>query len=709
MGSGVCLGLCVTEVNAQSTARPAVWDKPSEADQQQVSQWAAQEFAKPASVTNANPIRDQKPSKPAPLTLNAPSTLSNPASPIQPVSTTGRYGELAAKDNPLRFESQPTSDPAAARKAFADSKLEPVVPPQGGGSSNPFVRLDSPPAGESATSTDAKNAFSDSKPTIKPKQKEIAANEPEIRIEEPRPFVIPQQEERSIIASRSSVNEPKIDPIRPAVLEPSTNLQPIEPSFGNLSANSRGTSSEGTGRPGSRELQGAQRASLVIEKKAPAEARIGQPCRFVLKVRNTGNRPAENVVLRDETPSGARLVETIPLAQQQGSNLSWKLGSLAPGQERSVEIHVEPINEGQIGSVATVSFDAQASAVTKCTRPQIALRLSAPGKVLVGQKQPLRIEVHNPGTGVATGVMLVEDVPSNLRHEAGPELEFEVGSLSPGETRQLDLMLTAEEAGHVVNQLTAVADGGLRVEQSIEFDVVAPSLSVDVAGPQRRYLERPASYTVSIGNPGTAPAKDVRLVTKLPRGMKFVRANNLGEYDSQTHSVYWSLAELPEGERGEVQLVALPVAAGEQTLVVEGAAESGLKASESQRVLVEGVASLAFDVRDLQDPIEVGSHAAYDVVVTNEGTQAAANVRVVFQAPPGMQVVEAKGQTQHQMGQDRVEFAPIPTLEPGVKARFAVRMLGQRSGDQRIAVEVSSDELTQPIRREESTRVFGDE
>src|SRR5690606_34261342 len=101
--------------------------------------------------------------------------------------------------------------------------------------------------------------------------------------------------------------------------------------------------------------------------------------------------------------------------------------------------------------------------------------------------------------------------------------------------------------------------------------------AVDIEGPARRYLERPATYTVTVDNPGSAAARDVQLVTKLPRAMQFVSANNLGEYDSASHSVYWSLAELPEGEKGVVELVTLPVQSGDHTLEVEGRAREGLQ------------------------------------------------------------------------------------------------------------------------------------
>ncbi|MEN0111682.1 MAG: hypothetical protein AAF805_13270, partial [Planctomycetota bacterium] len=456
---------------------------------------------------------------------------------------------------------------------------------------------------------------------------------------------------------------------------------------------------EGVGRPGPAQMEGPQRASLVVEKRGPSEARIGQPCRFLIKVRNTGDAPADDVVLIDQAPAGARLLATVPTAEMRSGEAVWRLGAIAAGEERTVEMRIEPTREGPLGSVARVTMAAAASASTVATRPQLAIRASAADRVLVGDQQTLAIEVHNPGTGTATGVMLLGDVPPELSHPAGPELEYEVGSLAPGETRRIELRMTAQRAGAIDNRLRVVGDGDLAAETMASFAIVAPSLSVSLDGPKRRYLERPASYTVSIGNPGTAPAKDVRLVTRLPRGLEFVRANNLGEYDEQSHSVYWSLAELPEGQRGEVELVALPIAQGDHTLTVEGEARGGLAAEETRGLRVEGVASLAFEVRDLEDPIEVGEDTTYEVAILNEGTKSATNVRVRVEAPAGMRVVAAQGQSAHRTSDTQAEFAPLPTLAPGAKARYRVRLAGVRPGDQRVTVLVESDDLSRPIRR----------
>jgi len=335
--------------------------------------------------------------------------------------------------------------------------------------------------------------------------------------------------------------------------------------------------------------------------------------------------------------------------------------------------------------------------------------MTAPNKVMIGQEQRVKIELRNPGSGDATGVMLFENVPQNVKHAAGPALEFEIGTLKAGETRELELVLLAEKAGKTVNVLSARADGNLQVQQQVEFEVIAPELTVDLNGPERRYLERPATYEVSVENPGTAAAHDVQIITKLPKGMRFVRANNMGEYDAATHAVYWSLAELPEGERGTVELVAMPIETGPQTLEVESRAGEGLSDQTQREIVVDGLAAIMFELRDLEDPIEVGGETGYEIRVVNQGTKGAANVQIAVNLPPGMQLVSAEGETQHTAQHGKILFDPISELAPKADTIYRLRVKGMQPGDQRIMVEVSTDDVSQPIRREESTHVFGDD
>jgi uncharacterized repeat protein (TIGR01451 family) len=382
---------------------------------------------------------------------------------------------------------------------------------------------------------------------------------------------------------------------------------------------------------------------------------------------------------------------------------------MSPGDERIVEMELFPLEEGDLGSVATVTFAAQASAKSHCTKPQLALRLTAGPRVMIGEQHIVQIEVANPGTGEATGVMLLATVPPGVSHEAGPALEFEVGTLRPGESKQLDLVLTAEEAGRITNAMTARADANLEVEAVCDFEVIAPDLKVSVEGPKQRYLERPATYTVSVDNPGTASAKEVQLITQLPKGLQFVSANNMGEYDAATHSIHWSLAELPANERGTVELTALPVEAGEHTLQVASRAEQGLEDRTEAHVKVEGLVALSFEVTATDGAVPVGGEIAYDVTVVNQGSKPAKNVQVVAAIPQGLRATNGEGAARHVIEGDKVVFAPLAQLAPKAEAKFRVQVQGLRAGDLRTKIMVTADEVQEPITKEQSTHVYADQ
>ena len=100
-------------------------------------------------------------------------------------------------------------------------------------------------------------------------------------------------------------------------------------------------------------------------------------------------------------------------------------------------------------------------------------------------------------------------------------------------------------------------DGNLFEEDLRKIEVATPKLELSLQGPAlaTSIARRPMSAS---GEPGTAPARNVELVTYLPKGMKYVTSDNHGQYDSKTHAVYWSLEELPAEKQGDVHLRCCP-------------------------------------------------------------------------------------------------------------------------------------------------------
>jgi uncharacterized repeat protein (TIGR01451 family) len=321
----------------------------------------------------------------------------------------------------------------------------------------------------------------------------------------------------------------------------------------------------------------------------------------------------------------------------------------------------------------------------------------------------LTITISNPGTGVATGVVLEERIPPGLQHPAGSELEYQVGNLKPGESRKLELPLIAQQPGPTTNRLRARGDGNLVAEAKLDLEVLAPQLNVVMEGSKRRYLERQATYQVLVTNPGTAPAKQVELIASLPPGLKFVSTNNAGSYDESTRTVRWRLEELPANETGSVELVTMPVAPGQQPIKLRSTAQRGLAVEKEQPVMVEGIAAILFQVADTVDPIEVGGQTTYEVRVMNQGSKAATGVRLEVLLPPELQPVAAEGDTRHMVETNRVVFDGLAQLSPKADTTYRVRVKAVKPGDLRVRFQLSSDDMQTPVMKEESTRVYADE
>lgn len=499
----------------------------------------------------------------------------------------------------------------------------------------------------------------------------------------------------------------------PSVLPPAANPAPPGspyPSSATTPARSIPTVVEGTGRPGELALEGLQQPTLMVEKLAPQEIQVGKPALFELKIRNGGQTTAHDIFVSDVVPKGTMLTKTMPPAEiVPGGGVRWKIGALRPGDETTLSMELMPLTEGEIGSTASIQFSAAASARAICTKPELVIEVQAPRNVQAGDDVPLQIRISNPGSGAATGVLLTEVVPANMTHEGGVELEYDVGELQPGQTRELELVLRAVKPGQVMNLLHAKGEGKLAAEAKTPIEVVAPQLSLAVEGPKKRYLDRQATYTVSIANPGTASARDVELSTYLPRGLQFVDANNNGEYDSATHSVRWLLEELPPRERGTVQLTTLPVEPGQQLLRVESTAERGVQAQKEEVIMVEGAASVAFQVVDTADPIEVGGETTYEIVVSNQGSKEAANIQLAVSLPDGLKAIDAEGPTRFTMNGRQVQFQALAQLPPKGETIYRIRVQCVAAGDHRCHVQLLSDDMRTPVTKEEGTRVYADE
>jgi uncharacterized repeat protein (TIGR01451 family) len=301
-----------------------------------------------------------------------------------------------------------------------------------------------------------------------------------------------------------------------------------------------------------------------------------------------------------------------------------------------------------------------------------------------------------------------EDVPDGLSHVAGSALEYEIGVLRPGETRELELTLKAEKPGVLENTILVRGEGNLSSQHRVQIEVISPQLQVGVSGPKKRFLDRQATYTVTVANPGTAAARDVQLIAYLPKGLKYVSSDSEGQYDAGQNAVLWGLEELPAAKSGSVKFVATPVETGEQKIRVEGKADLGLSVASEHSVQVDAASELVFSISDLNDPIEVGTDTTYEVRVTNKGSRPATNVLLEAALPKEIKLLSGEGPSRATTSGQQINFAPVGRINSGEEVIFHIHAQGVRAGDHLIRVQLSSDESATPVNKEESTQVYVD-
>jgi uncharacterized repeat protein (TIGR01451 family) len=199
------------------------------------------------------------------------------------------------------------------------------------------------------------------------------------------------------------------------------------------------------------------------------------------------------------------------------------------------------------------------------------------------------------------------------------------------------------------------------------------------------------------------------LVAKLPSGIDFVSTDSMGAYDPESHTVHWMLDSLPSQQSGKIELVTRPREIGEHKIEFVGRAQGNLQAASTHDVSVDGIASLGFEIVNKVDPVELGREAVYEIRVFNRGTKASSNVSLRMQLPEDMRFIAAEGPTQHTAASSSVDFGNLFQLAPGEEKTYLVRAQCLAAGDQRVVVQVQSDEMERPVTKEENTNVYGDE
>jgi len=461
----------------------------------------------------------------------------------------------------------------------------------------------------------------------------------------------------------------------------------------------------GTADPDMTAPQGVQSPELKIEKIAPPEAEVGQPVIYAIIIRNVGGSAARDVEVEDRIPRGARLEGTIPQAYLSEGKLTWQLGTIESGDERKIQLKVTPIEAGQIGSVATVSFEASASASIKVNAPKLTIGMQGPKESTFGEPMNFRFTLKNVGNSPAKSVILRAVLPAGLKHPGGNDLEYESGLLAAGEEKTVDLVVQAEKADHYTILSQVTNDGKLHAETRGDVNVIKSRLELARTGPENRFVGRMANFTLKISNTSADVLKGITIQEKLADGIDLPAIPGGGHWDPRTRLITWRLDQLQPSESREININYLPKKTGEHHGKLMAMDEAGNRCALDTNMNVKGFSELTPTYQVDQRTVLVNERISLQMTLKNAGTASSHNIRAQFILPDGVEFVSARGPEEYQVTGQQVIFTPLRELPVDGTETFHLAVIATRAGTAKITLKLEADDYTEPLFQDQAIRV----
>jgi uncharacterized repeat protein (TIGR01451 family) len=279
------------------------------------------------------------------------------------------------------------------------------------------------------------------------------------------------------------------------------------------------------------------RPALRLQKSGLDQAVLYDALTYRLTVTNAGTGEAAGVTLTDTLPPG--------LEHESGKNqLTWELGKLAPGQSQSVDYQLVAKAAGRLcnRAVATAAGGLREEVEHCVTVGEAKLTLSktGPARRYLNMAVSYQLTATNPGTAAVEELVITDTLPpggtfvsaSGGGQQVGGEVRWAIGTLAPGASRTVDVVLRAREPGRLCNRATARAARGLtaQAEFCTEFTGVSALLLevVDTDDPVEVGAE--TNYIILVRNQGMVPTNEVRIDALVPQQMAVARVAGPSRY-----------------------------------------------------------------------------------------------------------------------------------------------------------------------------------
>lgn len=309
-----------------------------------------------------------------------------------------------------------------------------------------------------------------------------------------------------------------------------------------------------------------QQPKLAVGIDGPREVLFGKKEIYRLKLANTGNGDAENLMLRLH-PLGSA-----------GQPSQHSFGTLAAGQEKTVEIELTARQTGTL----TIKIEAQcdggvrgeASEPVLVRRANLQVETEGPKFLYVNANGTYRLRVSNSGNAPSQQTSLAVVLPLGSKAVAasdggqaegdGKIVRWRLDTLMPGAQRTVELKLNNTQPGRVRLDVVATADDDLSARTELVSRVEAMAdLGMEVTDPQGPVaLGEDAVYEIRLINRGTQTAESVDVAVFFSQGVEPVSADGCPQTITPGQVTFNAIPSLDPGKDIRLKIVAKAQVAG---------------------------------------------------------------------------------------------------------------------------------------------------
>lgn len=256
--------------------------------------------------------------------------------------------------------------------------------------------------------------------------------------------------------------------------------------------------------------------ALRLELYAPQTAMAGRLQESSLLIHNEGPTPVSHVRVRESLSELQTVTDANPAARINHDELERDVRNLPPGRELRLGVTWLPDAEGSRTHRAAVTMHAAVGVTTNVVAPEpaavvepmnhvepepvierhpaITCDVKHVDRVAVDEIVELEIIVKNTGDAALSDVRILVEVPAELKHRQGTEVEYEIGHLARRGTHKAVLRLLALAPGKAVNRIQVVTHESAESKARAPITIVAKPIS------------RPTPRTPEVPRPIPAPA-----------------------------------------------------------------------------------------------------------------------------------------------------------------------------------------------------------